>query len=77
LSIDELLPRAREGLVALEIDADDINRYLGVIEQRVLTQRTGTAWQRQRVAAGDDMAAMTGAYYQQQKTGRPVHEWDF
>lgn len=77
LIIDELLPCAREGLVALEIDADDIDRYLGVIEQRVLTQRTGTAWQRQRVAAGDDMAAMTEAYYQQQRTGRPVHEWDF
>lgn len=77
LILDELLPRAREGLAALDIDADDIERYLNVIEQRVQTRRTGAAWQRQRVAAGDDMAAMTEAYYQRQKTGRPVHEWDF
>jgi len=76
LILDELLPRAREGLIALEIDANDIERYLNVIELRVQTRRTGAAWQRQRVAAGDDMTAMTEAYYQQQKTGRPVHEWD-
>jgi hypothetical protein len=77
LILDELLPMARRGLEALEIDKIDIDRYLGIIRMRVETVRNGAAWQRAYVARhGRDFAAMTNAYRQRQESGMPVHEWD-
>ena len=77
LLLEQLLPMARQGLQQLEIDVDDINRYLGIIEARLLTGQTGTVWQRAYVEQhGDDLAAMTQAYHAHQEKGAPVHEWD-
>ena len=74
---DQLLPMARQGLEQLEIDRDDIDRYLGVIEARVRSGQSGSAWQRAFVERhGDDLEAMTQAYYAHQERGAPVHEWD-
>ena len=76
LLLEQLLPVARQGLEQLEIDTDDINRYLGIIEARTRLGQTGTVWQRSYVERhGDDMAAMTHAYHAHQETGAPVHEW--
>jgi hypothetical protein len=70
------LPLARRGLQQLEIDAQDIDRYLGVIEGRVRNGQTGSVWQRAYVAQhGNDMAAMTQAYRLNQDSKLPVHEW--
>ena len=77
LLLDHLVPLARQGLEQLEIDRDDINRYLGIIEARARTGQTGTRWQRAYVERHDgDLAAMTHAYYEQQEKGAPVHEWE-
>jgi gamma-glutamyl:cysteine ligase YbdK (ATP-grasp superfamily) len=77
LLLDHLVPMARQGLEQLEIDSGDINRYLGIIEQRARSGQTGTVWQRAYVERhGGDLAAMTNAYYEQQEKGAPVHEWD-
>ena len=77
LILDELLPMAQQGLEALEIDAVDINRYLGIIRMRVETTQNGAAWQRAYVEKhGRDFTAMTNAYRQRQESGKPVHEWD-
>jgi gamma-glutamyl:cysteine ligase YbdK (ATP-grasp superfamily) len=74
---EQLLPMARQGLEQLEIDSDDINRYLGIIENRIHSGQTGSVWQRAYVERhGDDMAAMTNAYYAHQEQGAPVHEWN-
>ena len=76
LLLEQLLPVARQGLEQLEIDTDDINRYLGIIEARTRLGQTGTVWQRSYVERhGNDMAAMTHAYHAHQETGAPVHEW--
>jgi gamma-glutamylcysteine synthetase len=73
---ERLLPMARQGLQQLEIDRADIERYLGVIEARVASGRTGAAWQRACAARfGRDLQAMTQAYRMHQDSGRPVHEW--
>lgn len=73
---DQLLPRARRGLHALNIASDDINFYLGVIRGRLETGRNGAAWQRAYVAMhGHDMAALTRAYREGALSGAPVHEW--
>ena len=77
LILAELLPMARRGLQQLEIDAGDIDRYLGIIGMRVDAAQNGAAWQRAYVARhGRDFAAMTDAYRRRQESGIPVHEWD-
>jgi len=77
LLLDRLLPLARAGLRELEIDAADRERYLGIIEARVRSGQTGSAWQRAWAKQhGRDMAAMTLAYLQRQDSRSPVHEWD-
>ena len=76
LLVQRLLPLARRGLQRLEISDTDIDRYLGVIAERVLSGRTGAAWQRAWVQGhGSDMTGLTGAYVQRMESGRPVHEW--
>ena len=76
LLLEELLPLARETLMKLEIDKQDIQRYLGIVEQRVNSKRNGAYWQRAYVSRyGADMQALAGAYLERQKSGQPVHEW--
>ena len=82
LILKELLPVAREGLQAKQIDAADIDRYLGVIEERVRTKRTGAQWQLESLSAlklhgarGGKLAAIVSATVANQAIGRPVHEW--
>ena len=77
LILEQLLPVARVGLQMLDIDRDDAHRYLGIVEDRVRSGRTGSAWQRAWTAEhGRDMRALTEAYAERQHGGRPVHEWN-
>jgi hypothetical protein len=76
LLMNRLLPQARQGLERLEIDAADIDRYLGIVTARISTGQTGTVWQRAYVARyGHNMAKMTESYRRHQDDGLPVHEW--
>ncbi len=75
---DVLLPLARQGLEHQEFVAEDIDRYLGVIEQRLDSWCNGAAWQRGWVEKhGVDMQGLTAAYAENQQGGKPVHEWKF
>lgn len=77
LLLDELLPLAKRGLEKLDINSDDIQTYLGVIEARIRTSRTGADWQLDFVARhGHDMNLLTRAYSKRQQQGTPVHEWN-
>ena len=72
----DLLPRARRGLLALNLDVKEVEHWLGVIAARVALGQTGAAWQRAHVARyGADMAGLTAACLAHQESGRPVHEW--
>ncbi len=76
LIIDELLPLAESGLKTLGLDNDDISLYLGIIERRAISGKTGTAWQRAYLAKHKcGSKELTAAYYERQKNGAPVHEW--
>lgn len=76
LLLEELLPLARRGLQALEIDTADVTEYLDIIAARVTSGRTGTGWQQGFIARhGSDFTALTLAYLDRQRSGRPVHEW--
>jgi CBS domain-containing protein len=82
LILEELLPVAREGLAARKIDAEEIDRYLGVVEERVRSGRTGSHWQLESFARlkesgsrAERLAAITAATIENQQTGEPVHRW--
>lgn len=76
LILEELLPCAHAGLRRQGIDDADIERTLGVIEARVGSRQTGTAWQRAWIAAhGRDFRELCAAYLENQRSGAPVHEW--
>lgn len=76
LLLEELLPLAGSGLVSLGIDSQDIERYVGIVEQRVTNGQNGSAWQRAYWQANNrDFAALTAAYLEHQSSGQPVHTW--
>jgi len=82
LILGQLVPMARKGLEHANIDAGDIDRYLGVIEQRVRSEQTGSQWVRRSLAAMPldvpiDVRhrAVSHALLERQEGGLPVHEW--
>lgn len=83
LILGTLLPQAREGLKAQEIDEDDIERYLGVLEARVRGQRTGARWMLDSLAGmgrqgtlDERLHRLTAGMLRREVEGKPVHEWD-
>ncbi len=77
-----LLPVAREGLRHRGIRDEDIKRYLGIVEKRAETGRTGADWLLRSYSGmggdrrrGETLVALTAATYQRQTRGRPVHSW--
>ncbi|MEO6880619.1 MAG: glutamate-cysteine ligase family protein [Mycobacteriaceae bacterium] len=83
LVLRRLLPLAHAGLRTLGVSDAARERYLGVIEGRCLTRRTGSVWQREMVAALQDagadrataLAQMLGRYTELMHSNAPVHEW--
>ncbi len=83
LIIERLVPLAREGLRASGIDAEDINRYLNIIEERVKRGRTGSDWALQSLAhmkteggnQDERLRTLTAVTIARQRKGRPVHSW--
>ena len=83
LILDSLLPLAAAGLDAWGIDPADRDRYLGVVEARVRTRRTGSDWQAATVAAIQShgvsregaLREMVRRYVDNARTGAPVHAW--
>jgi hypothetical protein len=77
LVLDELLPAAADGLAHLRVDDGDAARYLDIIRQRVHSGVTGACWQRRYMARqGASFDALTADYRANQRSGRPVHEWE-
>ncbi|MBE9567358.1 MAG: glutamate--cysteine ligase [Proteobacteria bacterium] len=75
--LDRLLLHAETGLYQLGVDQDDCQRYLSVIQQRVMKNLTGSQWQLDFLNAHQgDRTLMTLNYLNNQESGSPVHEWD-
>ncbi len=73
----ELLPRAARGLAMLDIDTEDIDRYLGVLRARIACGGTGAAWQQACFEARQrDSFELMATYCERQRSRAPVHEWD-
>lgn len=85
LILKDLLPIARNGLELQRVHGPDIDRYLGVIEKRVTTKRTGAQWafdsladmDSSRVGTRDERTrALVQSMIAQQWSGKPIHEWE-
>jgi len=83
LILEELLPVAREGLEASGLDGNDIDLYLGTVEERVRSRRTGAQWQLDSLAAlgakgplSERLSAVTAAIAARQLGGQPVATWE-
>ena len=82
LILNDLLPLARAGLKEDNVDANDIDKYLGIVEERVRSGRTGARWTLNSLATLNvhepaDMRArtLTATMLARQKENKPVHEW--
>ena len=82
LIIKELLPIAREGLTERKIDTKDIDRYLGIVEERVKQHCTGARWQlrtftelKKSITRDEAAAVITACIIENQEKEMPVHEW--
>ncbi|MGH9324204.1 MAG: CBS domain-containing protein [Vicinamibacteria bacterium] len=82
LLLEELLPLARTGLQGGGVASEDIDLYLGVIEERLRTKQTGSQWFHLSLAGmkgkgteAERMSALTASLVRQQKEGGPVARW--
>jgi CBS domain-containing protein/gamma-glutamylcysteine synthetase len=83
LVLDQLLPLAEAGLRRQKVNEEDIKRYLGVVDARVRSARTGARWLlsswnalKDRGTPGERANALVAATAQRQRTRRPVAEWE-
>ncbi|HWN68803.1 MAG TPA: CBS domain-containing protein, partial [Haliangium sp.] len=79
-----LLPMAREGLTKAGIDAADIDKYIGIMEERVRSGKTGAQWMLRSLADIGDQStrdirerSVTAEMLERQREGKPVHEWQY
>ena len=79
---EQLLPLAREGLIEKAIDVTDIDRLLGIVEDRVASGRTGAQWALDSLQGMNDQGtrserhrALTRAMGTRQIEGSPAHTW--
>lgn len=82
LVLEQLLPMAREGLQESNIDQDDIDRYLGVLEDRVANRRTGARWALESLLSMEEhgtedqrLRCLVSSMMNQQATGQPISDW--
>jgi CBS domain-containing protein/gamma-glutamyl:cysteine ligase YbdK (ATP-grasp superfamily) len=81
LILDHLLPLARQGLKQCAVDQEDIDRYLGTIEDRVRSGQTGAQWTMKSFDAINDRPRdvrnrlLSREMLTRQKRGECVHRW--
>ena len=82
LILDHLLPLARQGLQKANVASEDIDKYLGIIEERTQDRQTGAGWIMKSLAAMEASTSkdarqrnLTSAMLASQKEGQPIHRW--
>ena len=76
LILEQLLPLAKEGLSSAHVASADIDKYLGIIEERTRCAQTGARWIRKSFSAiGNSASKLTSEILANQKQGQPVHRW--
>ncbi len=82
LILEHLLPLARQGLTSSQIDSHDVDKYLGIVEERTRSRQTGARWIRKSFEAMSDIVPksvrqrrLTAAMLNCQRENNPVHLW--
>ena len=82
LILDHLLPLARQGLTSMHVTSCDIDKYLGIVEERTRSRQTGTGWMMKSLATMESSLSkdarqrkLTSAMLASQKQGQPIHLW--
>ena len=80
--LEQLLPMAKDGLSDYPVDEAEVDRYLGIVEERVEANVTGASWATKSLRSlkhagtrAERMAALTSSTVRQQQTDRPVARW--
>jgi CBS domain-containing protein len=82
LLLSELLPLAGEGLRSAGVDSSEIDKYHGVVRERLRSLRTGARWliesntMMKAAKWAERGATLTAALVNRQLSGKPGHEWD-
>ena len=82
LLLQRLIPAAREGLEVLQVPGSDIDHYLGIIEARTTTGRSGARWlldslENVPVEARESLCRdAVRIMRDRQGCAVPVHEWE-
>jgi len=76
--LENILPHAKESLLAKGVAAGDVQYYLGeVMENRIRSQQNGAFWQREYYRKnGKNFKKLVQAYCLNQNAGKPVFDWD-
>lgn len=79
----QLIPIARRGLESRNIDKADIDKYLGIIEQRAIKNMTGARWMLraytkliENTNTDEALSVLTATMIQNEQSNKPVHEWE-
>lgn len=79
----ELLPLAREGLRSANVDEGDIDRYLGIIEERTKKGMNGARWllraythMKEEIPEDEALTILTSCISENQYQENPIHEWN-
>lgn len=82
LILGELVPMAIEGLKDAGVNDPDIDKYMGVINERTETGRNGARWMISSVehihehgTRSERLSTLTAGTISRQQEGKPVHEW--
>jgi CBS domain-containing protein/gamma-glutamylcysteine synthetase len=82
LIFNELLPISRDGLEKARIAPEEIDHFLGIVEERVRRKRTGAKWilnsfanLRKQNEIYEACVAITAGIVHRQKIGDPVSKW--
>ena len=82
LILDQMLPLARQGLSGASVAPEDIDKYLGIIEERARGGQTGARWIIKSLSAIGSSASkdatqrrLTSEILANQKQSQPVSSW--
>ncbi len=82
LILKELLPLAHKGLKQQKVNDTDIDKFLGIIEDRAKKHMTGARWQlraytklMEQTNRSEALTVLTASMLQNQKKNLPIHKW--
>ncbi|MBL0190718.1 MAG: CBS domain-containing protein [Saprospiraceae bacterium] len=83
LILHELLPLAKEGLKKQKVNSGEIDKYLGVIEERTKSHMNGARWMlraytdlKKKVSNDEALTILTSSIIKNQDKHMPVHTWE-